>query len=147
MEELMEMRELLQSGRYSDALVLLGEMEEMAKDDKINKIESYLQVLLLHLIKQQAEQRSTRSWDISVANAVDAIQSSNRRRKAGGFYLTADDLWAAIAESYTPALRRASLEALEGQLKPEELDHLIDAQAIHTQAFILLMSVHPADYQ
>lgn len=52
MEELLELRSYIEQGRYADALVLIGEMEEMSRDEKINKIESFLQILLLHLIKQ-----------------------------------------------------------------------------------------------
>jgi hypothetical protein len=73
MEELYEIRSCIEQGRYAEALNLLGEVEEMSKDDKISKIESYLEILLLHLIKQQAEKRTTRSWDVSIQNAIDRI--------------------------------------------------------------------------
>ena len=146
MEELMEMRELLEAGRYTDALVLLGEMEEMAKDDKINKIESQLQILLLHLIKQYAEQRSTRSWDVSIRNAAGAVFRSNKRRKAGGYYLTPIELREAIAEIYDSALLKASLEAFEGQYTAQQLADKFEAAAVRQQAFDLLLTAHPADY-
>ena len=55
MEELLELRTLLIGGNISDALLLVEEMTEMSKDDKLNKIYSFAKVLLLHLIKQQAE--------------------------------------------------------------------------------------------
>ena len=45
------------------------EMEEMAKDDKINKIYSFTVIMLLHLIKKHAEKRTTRSWEYSIWNA------------------------------------------------------------------------------
>jgi len=61
MEELYELRSYIEQGRYADALVLLGEMEEMSRDDKINKVGSFLEILLLHLIKRHAEKRTTRS--------------------------------------------------------------------------------------
>jgi len=54
MEELFELRTCLEQRRYTDAMALLGEMEEMSKDDKINKISSFTVVLLLHLIKKRA---------------------------------------------------------------------------------------------
>jgi hypothetical protein len=38
MEELLELRTLLMGGNISDALLLVEEMTEMSKDDKINKI-------------------------------------------------------------------------------------------------------------
>ena len=62
MDELLELRTHIEQGRYAEALTLIGEMEEMSRDDKINKIESFLHILLLHLIKQAVEQRTTRSW-------------------------------------------------------------------------------------
>ena len=48
-------------------------MTEMSKDDKLNKIFSFGIILLLHLIKQRAEKRTTRFWDTSIFNAVQQI--------------------------------------------------------------------------
>ena len=70
MEELFILKELLLSGNVTDALVLVEELTEMSKDDNLNKIFSFGKILLLHLIKQAAEKRKTRSWDLSIANAV-----------------------------------------------------------------------------
>ena len=88
MEELLELKTLLIGGNISEALLLVEEMTEMSKDDKLNKIFSFGIILLLHLIKQQAEKRTTRSWDVSIRNSVRQIQHSNKRRKANGNYLT-----------------------------------------------------------
>ena len=65
MEEIYELRAYIESGHYKEALLLLDEMEEMSRDDKINRISSFMEVLLVHLIKQAAEQRTTRPWDVS----------------------------------------------------------------------------------
>ncbi|MGB7519835.1 MAG: DUF29 family protein, partial [Spirulinaceae cyanobacterium] len=65
MEELLELKSLLLDGDISGALVIVEELEEMSRDDKINNVRSYAKILLLHLIKQQAENRTTRSWDVS----------------------------------------------------------------------------------
>ena len=51
MEELFELKAYIEQGQYAEALQLIEEMEEMSKDDKINKIYSLAVVLLLHLIK------------------------------------------------------------------------------------------------
>ncbi len=59
MEELLELKNLLLAGNIPDALILVEEMTEMSKDDKLNKIFSFSIIVLLHLIKQQAEKRST----------------------------------------------------------------------------------------
>jgi len=55
MEELLELKNLLLAGNVPDALILVEEMTEMSKDDKLNKIFSFSIIVLLHLIKQQAE--------------------------------------------------------------------------------------------
>jgi hypothetical protein len=54
MEELLELKDLLLAGNVPDALLLVEEMTEMSKDDKLNKIFSFSIIVLLHLIKQQA---------------------------------------------------------------------------------------------
>jgi len=139
MEELLELKTLLTCGNITDALVLVEEMTEMSKDDKINKISSYAKILLMHLIKQQAEKRSTRSWDLSIANAVDEIQRTNRRRKAGGNYLSSDELKEALADSYRIALARAASEAFEGRYSSEELAQMIDYDRLMADAFGLIV--------
>lgn len=42
MEELFELRTAIEEHRYSDALRLIDEMEEMSRDEKINKVDSYV---------------------------------------------------------------------------------------------------------
>ncbi|MCD4811446.1 DUF29 domain-containing protein [bacterium] len=138
MEELLEIRSCIQDGHYAEALNLIGEMEEMSKDDKISKIESYLEILLLHLIKQQAEKRTTRSWNVSIKNAIDRIGYTNKRRKAGGFYLARKELYEAIEESWTLALRRASLETLEGRYDESQLARMIDEKQIKETALEII---------
>ncbi|MEB3160527.1 MAG: DUF29 family protein [Synechocystis sp.] len=140
MEELLELKTLLTQGNVPEALVLVEEMTEMSKDDKINKISSYAKILLLHLIKQQAENRSTRSWDLSIANSVDEIQKTNRRRKAGGTYLSVEELKEALTDSYRIALARAATEAFEGRYSSEELAKMIDYDRLMDDAFGLILN-------
>ena len=84
MEELLELRKCIEEQRYPDALLIIGEMEEMSREDKRNKIYSYAAILLMYLIKKEAEQRTTKSWDFSIYNSVTQIAITNKRRKAGG---------------------------------------------------------------
>ncbi|MCL6752972.1 hypothetical protein KBT16_19155 [Nostoc sp. CCCryo 231-06] len=49
MEELLELRQLLEQGKIHEALLLVDELEEMSLGDKINKIDSYGVILLIHL--------------------------------------------------------------------------------------------------
>lgn len=138
MEELLELKTLLTQGNISDALLLVEEMTEMSKDDKINKIYSYGVILLLHLIKQQAEKRTTRSWNISIRNAVRQINRTNKRRKANGYYLTSSELKNTLLEAYDSALDGASLEAFEGRYSSAKLAKMIDYDQLIADALDLI---------
>ncbi len=82
MEELITLRKYIEEKDYIKALEIVGELEEMSKEDKLNKIYSYAVILLVHLIKQEAEKRTTRSWDVSINNSVREIKRTNKRRNA-----------------------------------------------------------------
>jgi len=138
MEELLELRNLLLKGDISGALVIVEELEEMSRDDKINNIRTYAKILLLHLIKQQVENRTTRSWDVSIRNSVLEIRSKNKRRKTGGYYLTAEELGLALEEAYEQALNGASLEIADGIYDSITLASKIDQKKIIDRALILI---------
>lgn len=137
MEELAQLRTAIEEQRYSDALNILGELEEMSKEDKINKIQSFAVILLLHLIKQQAEQRSTRSWEFAIFNSIFEIQKVNQRRTAGGYYLNPNELREIITEVYPVALKKA---ALEGQYTPAQLAEKVDRDSIESKAIELILT-------
>ncbi len=139
MEELFELRTCLEQGRYTDAMALLGEMEEMSKDDKINKISSFTVVLLLHLIKKDAQKRTTRSWEVSIRNAVREISQANKRRKAGGYYLKEEELRETIEDAYETALDNAALEAFEGRYSESELAGMVDDEKIRKEALQMIL--------
>ncbi len=138
MEELLELRELLIGGNVSEALLLVEEMTEMSKDDKINKISSYAKILLLHLIKRSAEHRTTRSWNLSIRNTVNEIQKTNRRRKAGGTYLNEAELWEAFVEMYNISLDLAAAEAFGGAYESAELGAMVDQEGVIQEALALV---------
>lgn len=138
MEELIELRSLIQRGDTQSALLLIDELEEMSKDDKINKIESYAVILLLHLIKQSAEQRSTSSWDVSIRNSIFSIQRTNKRRKAGGNYLSDRELLEILEDTYDRALDNARLEAFGGAYDAIALAKMVSQTEILAQAKKLL---------
>ncbi|MDQ3830399.1 MAG: DUF29 domain-containing protein [Candidatus Tectomicrobia bacterium] len=138
MEELLELRRYLEQQRYAEALELVAEMEEMSREDKINKIYSFAEILLLHLIKQEAEKRTTRSWDLTIRDLLRQIARVNRRRKSGGTYLDEAELCEIITEVYQPALERASLETFEGRYDDQELGQKVNRAAIEEKALSLL---------
>ncbi len=139
MEELLELRDYIKQQRYPEALSLITEMEEISREDKINKIYSFAEILLLHLIKQEAEKRTTRFWDLSIRNAGRQIARINKRRKAGGTYLDEVGLQETIGEAYQPALERAALEALGGVYDDQKLGQMIDRAAIEQKALELIV--------
>src|SRR6266516_154205 len=97
MEELCELRRYIEMGDTAGALALLDEMDEMSKDDKIQKIASFMRVLLVHMIKQAVEHRTTKSWEVSIRHALRQIATVNTRRKAGGWYVSEEELGTLLA--------------------------------------------------
>ena len=138
MEELLMLKDLLLKGDVPAALAIVEELEEMSRDDKISTIGSYAIILLLHMIKQQVENRSAASWEVSIRNSIRAIQKKNKRRKAGGYYLTPEELRIALEEAYPDAIDRASLEVEEGRYLPEELEQLVNREDLLDRAMMIL---------
>lgn len=144
MEELREIRQALEAGDLQTALALVDEMEEMSRDDKVQKIASYMRVLLVHKIKQAVEERSTKSWDVSIRHALRQIAGVNKRWQAGGWYLSEENLSALLAETYESALDWASLEVHEGIHSTDDLALMHDQEAL--LAGVLAM-IRPAQQQ
>ena len=140
MEELLELKQLLLEGDIKNSLVIVEELEEMGKKDIIKTIRSYAIILLLHLVKQQAENRTTRSWDVSISNSVEEIQLENKRRKAGGFYLNNEELKETLEEAWSQAIKNASLEVNEGIYEVKQLEKMVDKQAILDAALSLILT-------
>ena len=136
MEELETLRHYIESGDLNGALAVLDEMEAMSKEDKINRVRSYLVVLLMHMIKVSIEQRTTRSWQNSIRLALHQIEHHNKRRQAGGYYVPAEDMPQLVAEAMETAIIAASTEVLDGTLSPEEIEERIDRGALVAQALL-----------
>jgi uncharacterized protein YnzC (UPF0291/DUF896 family) len=139
MEELLTLKELLHQGKIPEALDLVEELEEMSKSDKLNKIFSYGIILLVHLIKKSAENRTTKSWETSIFNSVKQIQRINKRHKAKGNYLTDEELQETLEDAYESALRNAALEAFEGIYETQQLGSMVARQKIVFTAMDLIL--------
>ncbi|MEL6439607.1 MAG: DUF29 family protein [Cyanobacteria bacterium J06621_8] len=155
MEELTRLRKYIEEKNYLKALELVGELEEMSREDKLNKIYSYIVILLVHLIKQQAEKRTTRSWDVSIDNSIREIKRTNKRRsavmgvspmsdcdktrrKSGGYYANQEELSETVDEAFEAAIRRAAIEAFEGRHDSDELQQIIDVSKVKQTALNLI---------
>ena len=139
MEELFTLKELLHQGKISEALLIVEELEEMSKSDKLNKIFSFGIILLIHLIKQSAEHRTTKSWGTSILNSVKQIQRINKRHKAKGNYLSEEELLETLEDAYDSALRDAALEAFEGRYEAEEIEEMVNREEIIKKAMDLIL--------
>ncbi len=62
-QELIDLRTSILEGRYADALAIVDELEGMSKQAILRNIESCLVRVLIHLIKNQIEQRLSNSWN------------------------------------------------------------------------------------
>ena len=138
MYELTELRKSIEEQNYQKALQIIDELEEMSVEDKLNKISSYLIVLLTHLIKEQAEGKLTNSWRHSINNSAFQINKTNKRRKSGGYYAKKAEMNEMIAEVFDLATERAALEAMGGSYSPEQLRELIDVDLVQQKAIALI---------
>jgi hypothetical protein len=95
-------------------------------------------ILLIHLIKQQVENRSTRSWEVLIRNSVREIERENKRRKAGGYYLSREELLETVEEAYINAIDEASLEVEEGRYEVRELEEKVNRAELIDRALDLI---------
>jgi hypothetical protein len=138
MEELIQLRESIEKHDFVAALQIVDELEEMSVEDKLNKIFSYMVVLLLHLIKEDAEKRLTKSWKLSINNSIKQINRINKRRKSGGYYANKADLIEIIDDAFELALEGATIEAFGGAYDEQELLKLIKVAEIKDKAISVL---------
>ena len=138
MEEILELKNLLLKGDLTGSLAIVEELEEMGRKDIIKTIRSYAVILLLHLIKQEAENRTTRSWDVSIRNSILEIQEENQRPKSAGYYLNQEELQEILEKAYRQALNKACLEVKEGFYDVKELAKLVNQQEILEKAMNLI---------
>jgi len=139
MEEILELKKLLLQNDIQGALAIVEELEEMSRDDIINEIESYAIVIMAHLIKQEVEGRTTNSWDASINNSVRRILRKNKRRRAGGCYLSNEELLAALEEVYVDAVQEASVEVRQGIYSSKELEEMLAKEDIFIKAFNMIV--------
>ncbi len=112
-QELMDLKISIQEGRYADALLIVDELEGMSKQAILRNIKAFLKILLIHLIKNQVEQRLTGSWASSIRNSVLEIKDLNIKGNKTSYYVNKDEgeifiesqLMAAVAQPARSAYR------------------------------------------
>ena len=125
-QELIDLRASILEGRYEDALAIVDELEGMSKQAILRNIESFLARLMIHLIKNQIEQRLTNSWVASISDSIRQIKKLNFKDNKTSYYINADEWQPFLEEAIEAAINPASVEVLNGGLKPDKLSNRVD---------------------
>ncbi|MEH2377139.1 DUF29 family protein [Nostoc sp.] len=129
-QELIDLRTCIQEGRYADALVIVDELEGMSKQAILRNIQAYLRILLIHLIKNQLEQRLTNSWVASIRNSLIEVKKLNLKDNKKSDYINLNEWDSYIEDEIEAAVRDASVEVLNGIYNEFQLADLVDRNQI-----------------
>ncbi len=140
MEEILELKDCLLNQQYDRAFAIVEDLEAMGRQDKINNLESFLVILLIHLIKIQVEKRITRSWKNSLSNSLLAIQKRNRLGKKS-YYIKQGEWDEHILNCQLEAVLGAAKEVFEG-IDYRELEKLVDLDKLIIVANELLALIY-----
>ncbi|MDB9514303.1 DUF29 family protein [Kamptonema animale CS-326] len=138
-QELIDLRTSILEGRYKDALAIVDELDGMSKQAILRQIQSFLNVLLIHLIKNQVEQRLTGSWASSIRNAIREIKKANIKDNKTSYYVNGDE-WENLIEEEVieDAIADAAEEVFNGTYNQFELAEMVDINQIIQNAVRLL---------
>ena len=137
-QELMDLKTSIREGRYADALLIVDELEGMSKQAILRNINAFLKILLIHLIKNQVEQRLTGSWASSIRNSVLEIKDLNIKGNKTSYYVNQDE-WEIFIESVLmAAIADASEEVMNGIYNELELAEMLDRDQLMQSTMALL---------
>ncbi|MCG6134849.1 MAG: DUF29 domain-containing protein [Nostoc sp. LLA-1] len=138
-QELTDLRNSILQGRYADALAIVDELEGMSKQAVLRNIQSYVNILLIHLIKNQIEQRLTNSWMASIRNSIREIQKLNTKENKISYYVNQDEWEMLILEEVIEdAISDASVEVMNGKYTRSQLSAIVDKNQLITRAIQFL---------
>jgi hypothetical protein len=137
-QELIDLRTSILEGRYAHALAIVDELEGMSKQAILRNIESFLVKVLIHLIKNQIEQRLSNSWIASISDSLRQIQKLNLKENKTSYYIKQDEWEPFLEEAIEAAIRPASVEVMDGAYNSFQLSELVDRTEIIMTAQRLL---------
>lgn len=143
MEEIIELKQSIISHNWEKSLAIIEELEEMGRQDKINNLQSFLVILLVHLIKIQVEKRVTTSWRNSIINSLLEIQKRNKLGKKS-HYIKQAEWMDSLNASLPRALIKTSQEVFGGT-DLNELKGLVDQETLKIKASELLKITYDLD--
>ncbi|SKB15389.1 conserved hypothetical protein [Planktothrix sp. PCC 11201] len=145
-QELIDLRNCIEAQRYDQALMIIDELEGMGKQAILRNIQSYLLRLLIHLIKNQIEQRLTNSWAASIRGSIREIQKLNLKDNKKSYYIQQDEWQTWLEDSLEDAIRDASVEVMNGTYTPFKLSEIVERDSIlmKSQSLLDLTYRYPA---
>ncbi|MEH2239387.1 DUF29 family protein [Nostoc sp.] len=129
-QELIDLKKSILEGRYADALAIVDELEGMSKQAILRNIQAYLRILLIHLIKNQVEQRLTNSWVASIRNSLIEIKKLNLKDNKKSYYINLNEWDTYIEDEIEVAVPDASVEVLNGIYNEFQLTEMVDRNQI-----------------
>lgn len=140
-QELIDLRASILQGRYTDALILIDELEGMSRQAILRNIQAFLARLLVHLIKNQVEQRLNNSWAASIRGSIIEIQRLNLQDNKTTYYVKSDQWQPLLEEVVELAIGDASVEVMDGAYSPFQLAEVVDrSQVIITAQKLLALT-------
>ncbi len=143
MQEILDLKEKLYQGDIQAAIAICDELETMGRQDKVNTLESFLVVLIIHLIKIQVENRVTASSTESIRNSLLEIKDRNQLGKKSHYIK--QGCW---SEHYDNKLYRAIIKAAKdvfGGIEIKNLKAKINHADLKIQTLELLNLIYVLD--
>ncbi|HBE49984.1 MAG TPA: hypothetical protein DDW76_14590 [Cyanobacteria bacterium UBA11369] len=115
-QELIYLRASIIEGSYEEALAIVDELEGMSKQAIFRNIQSFLDRMLMHLIKNQVDQKLTNACAASILASVIGIKRLNLKANKTFYHINKDEWDAMLEESLKLAITYASVDVMNGEL-------------------------------
>ncbi|MFB2877625.1 hypothetical protein [Floridanema aerugineum] len=142
-QELIDLRASILEGRYEDALAIVDELDWMSKKATLLAIESFLLRMLIHLIKNQLEQRLTNSWAASIRGSIVEIKKRNLQDNKTSYHVQLNEWETMLEEILEQAISDASVEVFNGEYTPFQLSEMVE----RTEIIVIAKNLLDLTYQ
>ena len=117
-EELIHLRLSILENNSEEALAIVDQLEAMSRQAILRNIQSFLDRMMMHLIKNQVEQKLTNYCAASILASVIGIKRLNLKENKTFYYIQRDEWDAWVEESLNLAITYASVDVMNGELSP-----------------------------
>lgn len=97
----------------------------MSRRAILRNIQFFLLRLLIHIIKNQVEQRLTNSWANSIRGSVREIKKLNLQDNKTSYYIKLNEWESMLEDEFEEAIRNASEEVNNGTYSPFQLIEMV----------------------